>query len=392
MPAIQIPNQRKNFIPKGVLKTEIREMLNIYLGDSTTTSKQVVVIPGWEYKISFYDGNTNKKVDCVCLVKAIFSDSICIIAKNKPNRMNCSICSNTDCDKRKDGTSATVEGPIPTCDCFISNKPNMDDYNNVTMYYVPVNNIMDISYIKRDKPKEKDRRTKVMLLGISATTLKALILHLEFFDDSAEKAIKYVDIKVGNTYNFVYECRRNGKKPTIYELEGKVVSIEECNEQKACSNKQYVREVTGENDSVYSYFSTPKDEFIKAAPVKAVKIVVDSSSIFESKLETIMLDSIRDCQLIKSDDGTIEMDPCEGCENETCDCDPSTCEYCNGEGFEGNHHPHKPKTYKYDICDDIKVEVTEDKAKIMIGCEEPKYIPIETILKFYLGDQCNCGC
>lgn len=366
----------------------MQNVLNVAIGDSIATSKRVAIVPGWEYRFVFYDSNESKKIDTIAMVKCIYTDSVCIVAKNDPsNKKDCSMCSNTECIKRNSAFSNTNNTVV--CNCFTSNKPDMNNYSTPKMYYVPIGNIMDVEYIKKDKPKDKERGTKVVLLGISATMLRALILHLEFFDDKVENAVKYVDIEVGGTYNFVYQC--GGRRPTIYEVEGKVVSIEEVREQPCKTDKQFVREV-GKNDFIYECCnsSTSKEEFIKGVPVKAIKIVVDTSTVFESKVETIMLDSIRDCIKISSanDNAGIEIDPCEGCVNETCDCDPATCPYCNGTSSDKNNPcVIKPKTYTYNITDDIKVEVCEDKAKIFIRKEEPKYIPIEEILKFYIGDE-----
>ena len=255
--------------------------------------------------------------------------------------------------------------PMPTCNCVL-NPPDVSKYNGPTTYFIPVANIMSINYVKfnPEVPKKPKGGTKVMLLGISATMVKAIIIHLEFFDDSIDNAVKYVDIQKDGIYNIAYE----GHNGSMFEIYGKVHSINEVGGPPPRPHGP-VHENVGFNNSVFidgCEDHHDKDDFMKEPPVKKVEIVIDSSSDFSGNYEVIMLDSIRDCTLVQApegvDDATGVVGP-NGC-----------CDNCD--------KVEKPREYNYN--NDTKVVVTGDKVDIFVKGQKSE-LDIDTLLKYYLA-------
>lgn len=239
-----------------------------------------------EYKFSFYDGIYGLHKSVTGLVMNVYEDQIKIKCIDSKKDM-------ADCDESKNH----ILPPMPTCNCVL-NPPDMSKYDEPDIYFIPIKNIMDVSYITNAITKPKGG-TRIMILGISATIIKAIVVKLEFFDDNCEESIKCVDLETDKVYDLIYEY--NG---SVYENRVKIVGIEDC----ACitdNPNSIVRENIGFDNTVYLDICHNKDDFMRGDPVRQVKITVDTSETFDGNLEVIMLDSIRDCTLVEDiDDDT----------------------------------------------------------------------------------------
>ena len=221
---------------------------------------------------------------------------------------------------------------MPTCNCIL-NPPLNTDYDEPLVYFIPIANIIDIKYIgTQNDNKNKREDVHVMLLGISATMVKAIVLRLEFFDDAINDAVKYVEMKAGNIYDIAYE----DKDGTIYESRAKVIRIEEDPDGCECCKpgKGFVRENVGGNNIIYTSCCHHKNDFIQEPPVPLVKIIVDTSEDFSGRYETILLHEIRDCTLVSDESGNIpDIEPavsdcCTNCAYKTDNCETNTCGHC----------------------------------------------------------------
>lgn len=276
-----------------VVKSEINEYLKIVLGGTNT--KEILVFPDMEYKFSFYDATYGVQKIVTGLVMNVYEDQIKIkCVDTRKDTVDCSKCRNRNtCEKAKENRNLP---PMPTCNCIL-NPPDTSKYDDPKIYFIPLANLMDVSYIQNAipaKPPKPKGGIKVVILGISATIVKAIIIQLEFFDDNSEEAVKYVELQKDGIYDIAYEV-----KNTIYESRVKVVAIEECSDRPH-NHSGIVRENVGMHNSVYDEDCChDKTDFMKESPVRKVKITVDTSETFDGNLEVIMLDSIRDCTLVQ---------------------------------------------------------------------------------------------
>ena len=304
---------------------------------------------------------------------------------------DCSKCSKENCQNRTMPMSASSnEAPMPTCNCIL-NPPDVSKYDEPRIYFIHLQNILDVSYIRNNSngniPTNTNRNegTRVMLLGISATMVKAIVIKLEFFDDSIEEAVKFVELKAGGIYDLAYES----KDGTIYESRVMVKKIEEVDKGDVSSckpGKGFVRENVGMNNFVYTNCCHKKDEFIDEPPVKRVKIIVDTSEDFHGRYECIMLDSIRNCTVVNCsnyDEDFIETEcVCDCCEFKTEFCKPESCthyippkkENCNCNVTEYN--------YTYD--NKYKCTVSGENVTIFARGEKCE-LNLDQLLKYYLG-------
>lgn len=274
-----------------------------------------------EYKFSFYDDTYGIKKVVIGLVDKVYEDQIKLICiDSKKDMVDCKHCRNIKCDK---ANKNHILPPMPICNCVL-NPPDTSKYDSPKVYFIPLANLMDVSYVMNNNPANNKPKggTKVMILGISATVLKAIVVRLEFFDDNFEEAVKLVELEKDKIYDIAYDC-----KGTIYESRVKVIAIEECECTSVEDPNTPVHENVGMNNSVYGGCHN-KDDFMKEPPVRKIKITVDTSETFDGNLEVIMLDSIRDCTLVEdvveddaTTDETIDTDDVEVEENPNCNCD-----------------------------------------------------------------------
>lgn len=355
------PSIQRSLVQRNIVNSDLLKYAK-YTIENDTDKKYVSVFTDMEYKITFYDASYGNIRTVIGLVMDLYDDQIKI--KRLPHRTRPNPETITNCP------------PMPTCNCVL-NPPDTSKYNDPEIIFIPSSNILDINYITSIGNIDNMKGTRVMLLGISATTIKAIIIRLEFFDDCLEDAIKLVDMEVGGIYNIVYECGN-----TIFESVVKLISIEEIPDTTIQTGKGYVRENVGVNNSVYTCCT--KTDFMSSPPVSKIKLIVDTSETFEGRYECIMLDSIRDCTLIQGPDGNtddttqdITDNYCTNCCFKTCNCTPETC---------GHYHCSPSISGSYKIGDNLVIISPEGNVEIhtkdgngVVGTT------ITEILSYYLG-------
>lgn len=383
------PSVERSFIQLSALDASIVEYMKLKVKESASnTTKEISIFPGFEYFFSFYDAVYGTIHNIKALVVDVFEDQIKV--KYKPNKesdtVNCALCNKKkDCNKNK---KAQKEKPMPTCNCIL-NPPDNSIYDDPIVYFIPIANIVDVRYISldnNDDDKNKREDVHVMLLGISASMVKAIIVRLEFFDDSIDEAVKYIDLEAGNIYDIAYEDRDG----TIYESRAKVIKIEEdphgCEQCKP--GKGFVRENVGEGNIIYTSKCHCKDDFMGEPPVPLVKIIVDTSEDFEGRYETILLHTIRDCTLVSEKDPDdenpdITPDCCCNCEFKTDNCDIENC---------GHYIPPKPPVnlpcceseYTYSYDNKMKAVIKGEKVDLFVEGQKSQ-VTLDDLVKFYLG-------
>ena len=172
--------------------------------------KYINIVEGNKYKIKYY--SQGRIIEGICIVKSINVD-------------------NNDSINGYINIYLTIENNFPiSCSVYIST-------------------ILDIVELddneEQQKPSKED--VKIVILGISSTLLRSIVIRLGLIDDDPDKGTTYVDMKVGNRYNITYD-----KRNTIYELSGKLICIKElCNPLTENQDKQFVRQTCGCEDNNY---------------------------------------------------------------------------------------------------------------------------------------------
>ena len=344
-----------------------------------------------EYKFTFYDVDTGVLRTITGLVDNVWGDQIKIKYIPNSDTVNCSVCKfKFTCDKakaknKKEGIYG-AESPMPTCNCILNPPTSLDKYDGPVTFFIPIQNLVNVVYTttKSNISNDEKWRTKVMLLGITATTVKAIVVRLGFIDDSLEDAIKYVDLQVGGIYNLAYEVKE-GCSTTTYENKVKIISIDEIPERPIHSTKSFVREEVGMNGSVYTNCCwSDKDKFMTSKPVRPIKITVDTSEVFDGNYETIMLDSIRDCTLIEPPEDLGSQIPDTPSEDKVCACCTHKHKGCNPHNC-GHRPPPELRPNVFDFGAGKKVYLSAD-GKVAYhnnGCKGTANI--EELIKFYFG-------
>lgn len=330
-----------------------------------------------EYDFVFYDATYMKLYSITGLVEDVYEDQIKIkYIKNNSTTTSSSF-------------DTTAEG-MPNCNCVLST-PDLSKYEGPATIFIPIANIVNIKYkwAANNSSIKDTTEVHVMLLGVSATAIKAIIIRMAFFEDSLEEAVKLVDLKAGNIYDLTYESK-NG---AIYESRVKVISIEDAAAENMCKpGAGYVREHVGCGNSVYTDCSCSKDEFMSAPPAKKYKIVVDTSETFTGRYETIMLDAIRDCTLVydadsdSSSDTNTNVDYCYNCCHKTSNCNPNNCGHFlpptvkPGCGCESA----MPQTFVYTYNNMYKAVISGNKVCITAEGNTTE-MDLESLVKYYLG-------
>ena len=393
------PSIQRSFIQARVVKTELLNYLKISITDSLNTStKEILVFPNAEYQFTFFDASLGTKRTLTGLVTTVYEDQIRIKYVNidtGKDTVDCSCCGVKDCKNRSNNVEMS---PTPLCNCILNpSNTNIQKYDEPKIYFIPIQNILDARYIRNsnDNPDTENNREgdiRIMLLGISATMVRSLIIRLDFIDDQIDEAVRYVDLKANGIYDLAYETNDG----TIYESRVRVVKIEEVDDMHPCTpSTGFVREHVGCHSATYTACDhcCTKDDFIMGAPVKKVRIIVDTSEDFSGRYEAIMLHTIRDCKPVEvpSDDDFIMPDysVCKNCCHKTPECHPDNCSHCVPPPKPPK--PERPgcdcgpnKVYEYAYDNKYKVLVDGDKVKLDIRGSK-KELPLEEIIKFYLG-------
>ena len=384
------PSLERSFIQINNYKSELLNYLKI---TNTFNSNEILVFENMEYQFSFYDQDTGSINNLKGLVTNLYEDQIKI--KYIPNSTDCNKCNKRDECSSINTTTSSNNSPMPTCGCIL-NPPDTSKYDSPKVYFIPIQNIINISYIGSSS-NQNDNTNKggirVMLLGISASIVKAVVINLDFFDDASKNPFKSIELKKDKIYDITYE----DKDETIYESRAKIISIEDSVDTDCQCGKGIVRENVGMCNSVYTNNVHTKDSFLREPPVRKIRIIVDTSEDFNGHLECIMLDSIRDCKLVSIDDDiddetisedTSVYDPCTNCQYKTLTCNKSTCSHCipvtNNECCPQTTVPEY--VYSYDLGEGNygKVVVNGDMATVNVkGCSTN--ISLNEVFKYYLG-------
>lgn len=360
---------------RSAATTDLIYCLKLTVTDSDSgTSTSTLIFPGMEYDFTFYDTTYMKLYSITGLVEDVYEDQI----KIKYIKNNTTTASNSN----------TTANGMPNCNCVL-HTPDLSKYEGPAIIFIPIANIVNIKYkwVANNASINDTTEVRVMLLGVSATAIKAIIIRMAFFEDCLEEAVKFVDLKANNIYDLTYES----KDGAIYESRVKVISIEDAANTMCKPGAGFVREHVGCCNSVYTDCSCSKDEFMSAPPVKKYKIVVDTSETFTGRYETIMLDAIRDCALVydanndPSSDVNTE-DFCSHCGHKTHNCNPKHCGHFlpppvkPGCGCE----PAMPQTYVYTYNNMYKAVVSGDKVCITAEGNTVE-MDLESLVKYYLG-------
>ena len=215
---LQLRNSNKEIHPPCYIECDINcnndhnyhyEYLNSNNNDKEEY-KYINIVEGNKYKIKYY--SQGRIIEGICIVKSINVDD-------------------NDSINGYINIYLTIENNFPiSCSVYIST-------------------ILDIVELddneEQQKPSKED--VKIVILGISSTLLRSIVIRLGLIDDDPDKGTIYVDMKVGNRYNITYD-----KRNTIYELSGKLICIKElCNPLTENQDKQFVRPTCGCGDNNY---------------------------------------------------------------------------------------------------------------------------------------------
>lgn len=405
-------------IQSRVVSSIMSNYMDLSVQDASNNISNILVFPNKEYVITFYDSKYGAVRSVNGLVVGIWDDQIKMRYVNEEcDQIQCCTCSDINCAYKRGlaGSGMALATYMPTCNC-VKNTGGTSKYNSVSAVYIPTSNIITVNTPPssdgscdcnngcKEPPKfdPKESEHKVMVLGISASVVRAIVVHLEFIDDSIEEALKYVDLAVGNTYNVSYEVNKTHgchDHQTIYEITGKLVRIEEVNfdNDKDChcrNGKGFVRENVGLDGSIYTCCYNSKEEFLKAPPIGGIKLVFDTSETFYGRYETIMISSIRDCTLVATADqeGSEGSDntncgACENCAHKTPTCNPYNCIHCAPPPIPAPDCGHCNKEFHrvYDYRDDmIKAEIDGDKVSVMHKGVAHE-VTLEEVMRVYLG-------
>lgn len=377
MSLISNPETKRIILNSGV-DTNLLYCLKVSMTNADNgVITNTIIFPNMEYDLTFFDSTHAKLYTITALVEDVYEDQIKVkYLKNN----NCKKCSNNTT------SSITTAQGMPNCSCIL-NPPDLSKYEGPTTFFIPIMNILNVRYRWTPNNNHNDTsEVRVMLLGISATAVKAIIIRMAFFEDNLEEAVKLVDLKAGNIYDITYESNDGA----TYESRVKVMNIEECPDTPCKPGKGYVREHVGCGNSVYTNCACSKDEFMSAPPMKKIRIIVDTSESFTGRYEAIMLDAIRDCTLVLeadgSDDEEFDKDYCDCCEHKTAGCNHHDCGH-----YLPPHHNHNhggcgsTMTYTYQYHHGAcKAVITGDKVKIT-SCGKTCDINLEDLVKYYLG-------
>lgn len=344
------PSSQRSFEQLSIVNSELKNYLKLQVKEGIKQTRDIFIFPGLEYNFTFIDAGYGKTLKKKGLVTGIYRDQIVIKS-----------ISNKSTERKKHQCKPIEQNQ---CNC-VFNPPDTSDYDEPITYNIPLCNILMVEYVTKKQIREEED-IKVMLLGITAETVKAIIIKLSFFDDCSQDAIKYIELKVGNTYDFTYEDRFG----TIYDCRGKITMIEsDENKTQTCKpGKGFVREYIGCGENIYTYDHGHVhhhkhheiNDFMQQGPVSKVKIAIDTSEDYNGQYEYILLSQLRDCTLVSaSEEPEIPSD-------KNCNC----CKYCKTcQCNKDKENPIDPPIVDPDLIDPPK-DPEPDTPGIDLGDEE----------------------
>lgn len=350
----------KNFVNLVRTESSIVDHMELSLYKSTcdnrTLKKTVLVFIGYEYTVTFYDIRSNKLVTITGVIESFTGDNINAGNQYFTLRYIPKPSPTSNADKE------VIKG-LPNCGC-VFNKPPADRYQGSTTVDVYTAVITDMKYASEYVPQPgiPKKGVKVVLLGISAELVRAVVINLKLLEDGCgcEDAVRDVNLRVGNTYTIAYF---NSKDMTMYEFDGKLIAIKET--ELKPSKDSVVRQVenVGVGDSIYTSCGCV-DDYMTSDPLSTdVLLTFDTSTDFTGEYQSIMLSWIRDCT------------PISECPDLPPDC------------------PYPPEE------EPIKdIEITSGNTKVVINpkTQEVSYnhnqidgvVSLQEIIDFYFGCQC----
>lgn len=331
-----------------------------------TLKKTVYLFVGYEYKIKYFDSSSSVVKAITGRIEEVSNNYITIkyMPEKKP--------------VEKDYDQEVTRG-LTNCKCLF-NKPGDGKYDEPITETIYTSNILDVYYNKvYDKdgcgccPSDETPKkgVEVVLLGISATTCRAVVVNLKMIEEhcTCDTAVRDVNLEVGNLYNIAYF---NSKEKAVYEFEGKLITIQETDQAASEDTIVHACECYGMNNSIYNSkdkkycASTPKDEFLSSDKITDdILLTFDISSDFLGEYKTVRLSWLRDCKLLKKNPKP------SGDDDNTCDCD---C--CCG----------KPISMVSGKCD-LLIDPNTKEVKFTKDSITDK-IPLQEIMDFYFNCQC----
>jgi len=326
------------FVNLSKIESSIVEHMELSLfkstSDNRTLKKTVLIFPGYEYEISYFDFDTNQSMKVKGIVDAISgtagnmsTHTITITYKNQPPKPPFK----TDCDKE-------ITQGLPNCGCILSKPDGAKYFNETTTVDISVANITDINYIKSGigpKPPAPPRKmVKVVLLGISAEIVRAVVINLKMLEDDCKDAVRDVCMKTGGVYTVTYF---SAKDRAIYEFNGKLIGIKETDQVPDSANCIVRKtERVGMTDSIYNECevcnSSDVDNYLEGCCIKKdVLLTFDTSIDFSGEYESIMLSWIRDCKVISEEPEITPPTP-----DDPDSDDKPNCDCCCGKEIKMN--------------------------------------------------------
>lgn len=351
--------------------------LSIYKStcDNKTLKKTVLIFTGYEYTVKYMDATTGCTKTITGLVESITGDNSNTSGQYITMKYyDTSTSTTTDSD-----ADISVTKGLPNCGC-VFNKPDDSKYAEPITIDIPVANISDVNYVRGSgtgtcPPRPPKKGVKVVLLGISAEVVRAVVINLKMIEDgcSDEDSVKDVNLKVGNVYTIAYY---SSKDKAMYEFDGKLVAIKETDQLPSTDSvvRTPTTEQYGMNNSIYNSptnctcIATDKDAYLCADPMPTdILLTFDISADFSGEYATIMLSWIRDCTPVEESADT----------GDTTDDDTTmwpNCGCCPGKPIEMTSgdttvviDPTKKEVY-YNDPDTIKSSV-----------------PLQEVIDFYFG-------
>lgn len=356
----------KNFVNLVRTESSIVDHMELSLYKSTcdnrTLKKTVLVFIGYEYTVSFYDIRSNKLVTITGVVESFTGDNISAGNQYFTLRYIPETSTSSDVDKE------VIKG-LPNCGC-VFNKPSADKYQSSTTIDIYPAVITDMNYASEYVPQHKvpKKGVKVVLLGISAELVRAVVVNLKLLEDGCgcEDAVRDVNLKVGNIYTIAYF---NSKDMTMYEFDGKLVAIKETELKPSKDSVVRQCENVGLGDSIYTSNCECgcTDDYLTSDPLSTdVLLTFDTSTDFTGEYQSVMLSWIRDCKPISE---SPELPP------------DMTYPPCN-----------------CDVCQNKDIEITSGNTKVVINpkTQEVAYnhnnmdgvVTLQEVIDFYFGCQC----